>query len=101
MTPYCHSYTGWKCSRHYRFPALPYDHRTRAFTSAQLLPAGNSRAFTYSNYEDRTLEVVTICRGISIEIETVKPDHAETDRLQKSGLFANGRRQYGSGGSEL
>ena len=90
MTPYCHSYTGWKCSRHYRFPALPYDHRTRAFTSAQLLPAGNSRAFTYSNYEARRLEVVTICRGIPIEFESVKPDYAETDQFQKSRLVVIG-----------
>ena len=90
MTPYCHSYTGWKWSRHYRFPALPYDHRTRAFTSAQLLPAGNSRAFTYSNYEARRLEVVTICRGIPIEFESVKPDDAETDQFQKSRLVVIG-----------
>ena len=90
MTVYSHPYPGRKRSRTCRFPVLPHDHRTRAFTSAQSLPAGNSRAFTYSNYEARRLEVVTICRGIPIEFELVKPDDAETDQFQKSRLVVIG-----------
>ena len=98
MIPYNHPYSGRKCSRPSRFPARLPD-ETRAITSAlpgiqdfgcdraPVLPAGNRRARASILYRTASLiqsQRVTMCRDLTIQIEMVKPDCAETDRMCKS-----------------
>jgi hypothetical protein len=95
-----HTYSGRKCSRHYRFPALP-QLRARAFTSALpcrcegikdfrsdrglTLPAGSAHRLAGILYRRLTQSHrVTMRRHINVEIQTVKPDRAKTDRMCKS-----------------
>ena len=57
----------------------------RGFPSdpAPLLSAGNCCTSTHSNYENRELEVVIMCRALLLEMELIRPNLAETDRLRK------------------
>jgi hypothetical protein len=106
MTYCTYSYPRRKCSRHHRFPAPP-PLRVRAINSAllcrcegccdraSLLPVDNSS--TRSNYEGGTLEAVTMRRALPVEVEIVKPDHAETDRVWKSRPLSCGRKECSKG----
>ena len=88
------------------FPALAQD-RTCAITSAlpcrcegfgvsacdraPTLPAGNGHKPANSQPAAQSHRV-TMCRDITIEIETVKPDYAETNQFQKSRLVVIRRK---------
>jgi hypothetical protein len=48
------------------------------------LPVGNSGASTRIIHKSRKPEAVTMCRGIIIKVEMVKPNDAETNQIQKS-----------------
>jgi hypothetical protein len=107
MNLYSQPYSGRKRSRTCRFPALAQG-RMRAITSALpcrcegirdflsdrglTLPAGSGHKPESILYRRPTRSHrVTMRRHINVEIETVKPDQAKTDRMCKSDDRHKGR----------